>query len=198
MTRIQNGINPHPPPPEVPNAAVPARGGDAAVLGIEPPDPQSGHWIGKLETRRTVRGGSGGGGGGASLFLTVQQGVVPNDDCYLSFFAGITDYFDHSAGGGGGGGGALQLVSGALLDLAGNILANGGDGGGNINDVLNPRGSRASPGGGGSGGAVRLPARQIDIDFSLSNPSHLNVACGLRRVHISPDPNRRTLRIRHR
>ncbi|HEV8111544.1 MAG TPA: Ig-like domain-containing protein [Planctomycetota bacterium] len=197
MTPIENGINPHPPPPEVTNLAVAARGGDAADLGIEPPDPPSGHVIRKLEAPRNLRGGSGGGGGGASLFKTLQQGVVPNDDCYLSFFAGITDYYDHSAAGGGGGGGAVQLVSGALIDLAGSILANGGDGGGNINDVLNERGSRASPGGGGSGGAVRLQATLVNIDYSLSSPSHINVAGGLGGVNTSPDDNGGTLSIGH-
>jgi hypothetical protein len=187
MTPDPAAENPSPPPPDLPNLpSTSARGGDAAAVGLEPPDPQSGHFKRKLEPTN-LNGGSGGGGGGAHLYDTWQEGLNPTGGtCYdldASFY-GITSYKDHSACGGGGGGGALQLVSGETLRVAGSISARGGDGGSNaaLEDV--DRSSRASPGGGGSGGAVRLQAKVLNLDSN--GVGRVDVSGGLGGVNLSP------------
>jgi hypothetical protein len=188
QTPDPDGINPTPPPPSVSNLPTsPARGGDSALLGIEPPDPPGSHIIRTLDAANYLRGGSGGGGGGTHLYDTDQLSADPSiDGCYnaASFF-GIEEYFDHSGGGGGGGGGALQLVSGEVIRLRGVIAAQGGDGGNNATGTgVAPRASRAAPGGAGSGGAVRLQATVINIDGN--SPGRINVSGGLGGVNISP------------
>jgi hypothetical protein len=169
---------------QVSNLATPAQGGDSATLGIEPPDPESGHRIRKL-AGANLRGGAGGGGGGSQLFDTAQDGNVPPfgvcydevNDCSFNFTY-ITHYRDHSACGGGGAGGALQLVSGEQIHLSGSIRANGGDGGSSFFNILvipnldGPRKSRACPGGAGSGGAVRIQAQLLDILARDPNDPH--------------------------
>jgi len=181
------GLNPEPPPDTLSNLPNAATGGDSAELQLEPPDPESGHVARTLDAAGYLRGGSGGGGGGASLFGTDQQGNTPNDNCYTGFNALLTRYMDHSAGSGGGGGGALQLVSGALVHVAGNLNARGGNGSGTVNDALSPRTSRASPGGGGSGGAVRVQGRLVNIEHGIANPFHIDVTGGLGGTGLTPD-----------
>jgi hypothetical protein len=174
--------------PLIPNTpATNAPGGDAAALGIEPPDPQSGHNVRLLDATRNLRGGSGGGGGGASAYNTTDSDLPGNtgQPCYQSNI-GLTvldNYEDQSAGGGGGGGGAIQVVSGAQIHVGGQILASGGDGGGSVNDPLQERIDRASPGGGGSGGAVRLQAKTVVIDATAG---HIDVSGGLGGLNVSP------------
>lgn len=187
-TETPLAINPSPPPTTVSNLPVPvAQGGDAAALGIEPPDPQSGHQIRLLDATRNLRGGSGGGGGGAGAYNTMT-GEFPSPPiaCYTSFLSTIDIYEDHSGGGGGGGGGAIQVVSGILIHVGGQILASGGDGGGSINDPTMERHDRASPGGGGSGGAVRLQSQSVVID---DTPGHIDVSGGLGGLNVSPAEN---------
>ena len=173
MSSIPNGIDPVSGGP-VSNLATPAPGGNAATLGIEPPDPESGHRIRKL-AGVNLRGGSGGGGGGSQLFDTSEAnnpfpfGYCYDTDDFCSSFVVLTQYRDHSACGGGGGGGAVQLVSGQQMHVSGSIRANGGNGGSSVFNTLvipgldGPRKSRAAPGGGGSGGAVRLQAQLLDL-----------------------------------
>ena len=189
MTPDPNAANPSPPPATVPNLpTTSAQGGDSAVLGIEPPDPQSLHGKRKLEPA-SLRGGSGGGGGGTHLYDTWQEGVNPSDfggRCYDpdSLFTGISQYKDHSGSGGGGGGGAVQVVSGETMRVTGKIAANGGDGGSNATVLDFPRPSRASPGGGGAGGAVRLQAKVLNID--PNGLGRVDVSGGLGGVNLSP------------
>jgi len=188
MTPDPNAENPNPPPPAtLPNLpSTTAQGGDSAILGLEPPDPQSGHFKRKLESVNLV-GGSGGGGGGTHLYDTWQDGINAVDtSCYDldTFISGIGEYKDHSACGGGGGGGAIQVVSGETLRINGSIAATGGDGGSNASVLDQPRSSRASPGGGGSGGSVRLQAKNLLIDSNGSG--RVNVSGGLGGVNLSP------------
>jgi hypothetical protein len=184
-------INPNPPPAGVSNLpSTIALGGDSAALGLEPPDPQSGHVIRVLDGRN-LRGGSGGGGGGTHLFNSSQSGNVPFPDpdfCYTNTtFGQLDQYFDHSGAGGGGGGGALQVVSGVVINLGGLVNASGGIGGSNVVDPNNPnppRASHAAPGGGGSGGAVRLQSKVLNLS---SGVPHVNVGGGAAGLSHGPD-----------
>lgn len=187
MTPDPEAENPNPPPPTVPNLPnTTAAGGDSAVMGLEPPDPPSGHFKRKLESVNLV-GGSGGGGGGTHLYNTWEAFINAIDtSCYIPDFdiGFITHYEDHSACGGGGGGGAIQVVSGETMRLNGSIGANGGDGGSNGTVLDFERSSRASPGGGGSGGSVRLQAKNLLIDSN--GLDRVNVSGGLGGVNLSP------------
>jgi hypothetical protein len=183
-------INPSPPPAGTTNLPSPiAAGGDSAALGLEPPDPQSGHRIRLLDAIRNLRGGSGGGGGGTHLLNSFESSQVPFPplDCYTSSFAALDTYFDHSGAGGGGGGGAVQIVSGVVVNLGGLVAASGGSGGSNFVDPDNanpPRAAHAAPGGGGSGGAVHVQSRLVNLS---SGVSHVDVSGGLGGVSLGPD-----------
>lgn len=78
-------------------------------------------------------GGSGGGGGGTASWANFTLG-----------------------GGGGAGGGALLLASNTKIELQGQIMARGGNGGQSYND-----GFGGFHGGSGSGGAIRLAAPEV-------------------------------------
>lgn len=188
LTPDPEATNPDPPPQYVPNLpSTTALGGDSAATGLEPPDPQSGHYKRQLGPAN-LNGGSGGGGGGTHLYDTWQEGLNANDtSCYdldAAFF-GITEYKDHSACGGGGGGGAVQVVSGETMRVAGSIRARGADGGSNLIVEDFPRPSRAAPGGGGSGGAVRLQAKILNLDSN--GVGRVDVSGGMGGVNLSPD-----------
>jgi len=92
---------------------------------------EGGTFVGVPELRPLV-GGSGGGGGHSSSGSTGCAG-----------------------GGGGGGGGALLIAANGTMTIAGQIRADGGNGGVRANS------SCSSYGGGGSGGAIRLLANRI-------------------------------------
>ncbi len=183
LSSVPFGIDPVTSQPVSNLPAVIAHGGNAATLGIEPPDPESGHRVRKL-AGANLRGGTGGGGGGGQLFDTGEDvNPFPFGYCYdtddtCQAFIVLTHYSDHSAAGGGGGGGALQLASGEQIHLDGSIRANGGDGGSSMFSTLvipgfnGPRKSRACPGGAGSGGAVRLQAQLLDIFARDPNDPH--------------------------
>jgi hypothetical protein len=104
-------------------------------------------------------GGGGGGGGGAGIQGTKTNGSFITQ-CQTPIIPGLLEvlvYQDHSAAGGGGGGGALELQTGAKLDLEGSIAVRGGDGGAAISgEGLTAEAARAAPGGGGAGGALLL------------------------------------------
>jgi hypothetical protein len=184
LSSIPFGLDPMTNDPVSNLPAVAAQGGNSATLGIEPPDPESGHRVRKL-AGANLRGGTGGGGGGSQLFDTSEDnnpfpfGYCYDTDDLCSNFVFLSHYRDQSAGGGGGGGGALQLVSGEQLHLGGSIKANGGDGGSSMySTVIIPgvfdgtRKSRASPGGAGSGGAVRLQGQIVDVAARDPNDPH--------------------------
>ena len=78
-------------------------------------------------TLTELAGGSGGGGGGA-----FDQGLLT----------------DSNGGGGGGGGGVIYIIANGSVDVTGQILANGGKGGGDTT------GLRGGGGGGGAGGTI--------------------------------------------
>ena len=142
------------------------------MIGLEPPDPLGGHIIRRLQWEAgNLRGGAGGGGGGLSLFGCLSASLSP--PC-SGGGVNLTNYEDNSACAGGGGGGAVLLVSGQVLTLGGQILANGGDGGsGAVSAQFNQ--TRASPGGGGSGGAVKMQAKTLNI---VPVPARININGG--------------------
>jgi len=92
---------------------------------------------------------------------------------------GYQGFTDNSGCGGGGGGGALQIVSGGRLLVNGIINVRGGNGGSASTDPSdNDRKRNAPPGGGGSGGAVRLQARDIDLQQPTSTSTLIDVRGG--------------------
>ena len=99
-----------------------------------------GQWVGVSELRPLI-GGGGGGGGYAESAGTLCTG-----------------------GGGGGGGGALLIAANGTIDLKEHsyVRAKGGNGG------SRGSGSCSSSGGGGSGGAIRLVAKKLDGDGTIS------------------------------
>jgi hypothetical protein len=80
-------------------------------------------------------GGSGGGGAGGNLY---------------------------TGAGGGGGGGAILIASSGTVNIAGNVYAYGGIGGG-VSGI-----GGGGPGGGGSGGAIRIVATVITGNGGLN------------------------------
>ncbi len=158
----------------------PASGGLSSAVGIEAPDPESGHNVRRLRSEAGhLRGGSGGGGGGAMLYRSETNAIaVP---C-TGVGKPIINYDDHSGASGGGGGGALQLVSGDTLRLSGKLLATGGNGGSAFatdnTDPLVVRQTRSAGGGGGSGGAVRLQGENVVLDLNVSDPFRVDVRGG--------------------
>jgi hypothetical protein len=154
------GTNSNLPPNTQPGSGIP----------IEPPDPQSGHIVRKLDADfGFLRGGSGGGGGGLSLFGTETAQQISGFPCGGSGTtipngtATSPGYQDNSACGGGGGGGAVQLVSGSSIQLDGVIDARGGTGGSADATATTDRNRQAAPGGGGAGGAVRLQGPYVAL-----------------------------------
>lgn len=148
------------------NSNLPANTAPGAGIPIEPPDPQTGHVVRKLDADLGfLRGGSGGGGGGLSLFGTETNQTIFGFPCGGSgaLIPAATGYQDNSACGGGGGGGALQLVSGSSILLDGVIDARGGTGGSADVTGATQRARQAAPGGGGAGGAVRLQAPLVGL-----------------------------------
>jgi hypothetical protein len=99
-------------------------------------------------------------------------------------------------GGGGGGGGALLLAVSGSLNVTGQILANGGNGGrisGNTGTEL------GAVGGGGSGGAIRLVASTLQGNGTISavggrqgaysngNPAQQNISGGNGRIRLEAE-----------
>jgi hypothetical protein len=152
------------PTSEIGSSNVPANTPPGAGIPIEPPDPQSGHNVRKLDAELgNLRGGSAGGGGGLSLFGTETDGI--NFPCggAPNHIPTTTGYQDNSACGGGGGGGAVQLASGSALLIDGVIDSRGGNGGSADITASGIRRRQAAPGGGGAGGAVRLQGPQVEF-----------------------------------
>jgi hypothetical protein len=162
-------------PPDTP-------GGDASVLGIEPPGVPP--IVRKLTPELGfLRGGAGGGGGGAHVKDTATNGLP--GQCLAASATILTTtavpYRSHSGGAGGGGGGAIQIQAGRSAQVSGIIDASGGDGGsaltsGAAND------SESSPGGGGSGGAVLFQSKNIIL---AAAPGRVSIAGGAGGLGVS-------------
>ena len=121
-------------------------------------------------------GGAGGGGGGLDMYGSSTVSFAPFCTGPGTGYQGFTD---NSGCGGGGGGGALQIVSGGRLLVNGVIDVRGGNGGSASTDPTdNNRKRNAPPGGGGSGGAVRLQARDIDLQQPTSTSTLIDVRGG--------------------
>ncbi len=122
-------------------------------------------FIGLRGEIRDVIGGQGGGGGGSGFDTYYCGNWCKRDDdptndrvCKAEFGFGINNpdsAADGRGGGGGGGGGAFSIraLGEILIDGSGQILCNGGLGGGG---ELAGCGSLAGSGGGGAGGAILL------------------------------------------
>jgi hypothetical protein len=167
-----------------PNVPSGTSGGLSSDVGLEPPDPQTGHAKRALAYELGyLRGGAGGGGGSSNLFGTLTNGFF--FDC--SDATGILNVFglwDHSGAAGGGGGGAVQLISGRTLALAGLVNARGGGGGSALTADPDPPGGNdqdrelyTEPGGGGAGGGVKLQALQVSIENTPGFP-HIDISGG--------------------
>lgn len=145
------------------NHAPTTTGGQASDLSLAAPDEfNAGYTVRTLDwTLGFLRGGSGGGGGGLHPYQT-ESGNNMLAGCGPSDTLGYDTWMDHSGASGGGGGGALDLVAGKTIQVNGQILLNGGDGGSSTGGNLGFA-RFAAPGGGGSGGALRLRANNISI-----------------------------------
>ena len=155
---------------ELNNSNLPAVTQPGALIPIEPPDPESGHVVRKLDFYLGfLRGGSGGGGGGGSLFGTDTSVQIQGFPCGGSpntipnGLAANPGYQDNSGNGGGGGGGALQIASGGSILIDGVIDARGGNGAGTDSTAANARQRQSAPGGGGSGGAIHLQGLVVEL-----------------------------------
>ena len=130
--------------------------------------------------RKHLRGGSGGGGGGARLHTTRVNGLplmcgspIPPQTLKIS------SWFDHSGAGGGGGGGAVQ-ANARRLQIDGQLVLGGGEGGSSLGTPdfgqFLPNNNSAAPGGGGAGGAFLGQARELVI---ADQPERIDVRGGL-------------------
>jgi hypothetical protein len=109
----------------------------------------------------TTSSGSGGGYGG----IGGQVGEVLGGDAYGS----LTEPLDLGSGGrsyagglGGSGGGAIRLTVSGILQVDGNLTADGGDG------AIAGTGSSSRFGGGGSGGSIYVVAGELTGTGSIS------------------------------
>lgn len=127
---------------------------------------------GEAQAAGGSEGGSGGGGGafgtaGGSGAIVDESGGTPTPGGVVSGIPSIVPLRGGCSGGagglagggaGGGGGGAIQLVSGASIEVgASGVIAAPGGGGSGVND------SFAGGGGGGSGGALLLESHAITV-----------------------------------
>jgi len=171
------------PDPNVGNLPPTTSPGDISGLNIEAPGSQP---VVRALVGALLRGGSGGGGGGMHIW-GIRNNATPDasgDACFGGSTSFFFPYWDHSGAGGGGGGGALQINSGKVITINGQIDCSGG-GGGNATILNQPIwactnqgqseeankfacGAFAAPGGAGSGGAIKIQAPVINIQ-SVSN-----------------------------
>jgi hypothetical protein len=115
-------------------------------------------------------GGGGYGSAGGTWDSGGSGGAVYGNDRLIPLIGGsggaggnwaYDNYNPWPGQGGGGGGGAILIASPETINIAGSILANGGNG-------ARSTGTASSEGGGGSGGAIRLIANTISGNGSIS------------------------------
>jgi hypothetical protein len=154
----------------------------------------------------------GGGGGSIGAAAAMDLGVFNTFQTGSGGGGGSADYLNRpvfgGTSGGGGGGGALRLSSPMSISVTGQLLANGGIGGGADNGVGMNAGCDPQPGaagGGGSGGVIYLSSPSVTVTGSVSavggvgglGSQHATGgaggAGGLGRVRISAMPGTCTL-----